>query len=118
MKRGLTLAASVLSLLLFAGVAHAKRPSYPPVKVVLSPASRVPSADIVKNMQQKCLNVTLTLNSKESDYMLDARGWPQHYRFTLYRKGGTAVFATSTIMLSNAVKDVCRYINSNPVQGK
>lgn len=114
MKKGMIVAASLLSLALFAGVARAKHRDYPPVKIMLSPASRVPSADIVKNLQVKCPNVSLTLNSKDSDFMLDARGWPQHYRFTLFRKGGTAVFATSTIMLSNAVKDVCRYVNNNP----
>lgn len=113
MKRGAIVAASLLSLGLFAGAAHARHRGYPPLKIVLSPASTVPSAGIVKNLEMKCPNVTLTLNSKESDYMLEARGWPQHYRFTLFRKGGTAVFATSTIMLSNAVKDVCKYVNSN-----
>lgn len=113
MKRGAIVAASLLSLGLFAGAAHARHRGYPPLKIVLSPASTVPSAGIVKNLEMKCPNVTLTLNSKESDYMLEARGWPQHYRFTLFRKGGAAVFATSTIMLSNAVKDVCKYVNSN-----
>lgn len=115
MRIKFVLAASVLALMLGAGAAYAKHSQdYPPVKIVLSPASRVPSADIVKNLMYKCPNVTLTLNSKQSDYMLDARGWPENYRFTLFRKGGTAVFATHTVMLSNAVKDVCKYINTNP----
>lgn len=108
------LAASTLSLMLVAGAAYAKHVEYPPVKLVLSPASRVPSADIVKNLDDKCPNVHLTLNSKDSDYMLDARGWPENYRFTVFRKGGVAVFATHTVMLSNAVKDVCKYVNNNP----
>jgi hypothetical protein len=114
MRTKLVLAASILSLMLAAGAAYAKHVDYPPVKLVLSPASRVPSADIVKNLDDKCPNVHLTLNSKESDYMLDARGWPENYRFTLFRKGGVAVFATHTVMLSNAVKDVCKYVNNNP----
>jgi hypothetical protein len=114
MRIKFVLAASILSLAFAAGAAYAKHPPYPPVKIVLSPASRVPSADIVKNLDDKCPNVRLTLNSRESDYMLDARGWPENYRFTLFRKGGTAVFATHTVMLSNAVKDVCKYVNNNP----
>lgn len=114
MRIKFVLAASVLLLLLIAGAAYAKHADYPPVKLVLSPASRVPSADIVKNLMYKCPNVTLTLNSKESDYMLDARGWSENYRFTLFRKGGAAVFATHTVLLSNAVKDVCKYVNTNP----
>lgn len=111
MRKRLMLGASLL-LLLVAGVVTANQPSGPPLKLVLSPASTVPSADIVKNLEEKCPNVTITLNSKESDYMLDARGWPEHYRFTLFHKGGTAVFATSTVLLSNAVKDVCKYVNT------
>jgi hypothetical protein len=114
MRKTIVLGASLLSLLLFAGAGNAKERLGPPLKIILSPASTVPSADIVKNLMYKCPNVTLTLNSKESDYMLSARGWPEHYRFTLYRKGGTAVFATSTVLLSNAVKDVCKYVNNNP----
>lgn len=115
MRIKFVLAASILSLMLVAGAAYAKHVEYPPVKLVLSPASRVPSADIVKNLNDKCPNVHLTLNSGESDYMLDARWFPQNYRFTLFRKGGTAVFATHTVLLSNAVKDVCKYVNNNPL---
>jgi hypothetical protein len=112
MRTRLVLAASVLALLFAAGAGYAKQKLGPPVRLVLSPASTVPSADIVKNLEDKCPNVTITLNSKESDFMLDARGWPENYRFTLFRKGGAAVFATHTVMLSNAVKDVCKYIDA------
>jgi hypothetical protein len=114
MRTKLMLGASMLTLLLFAGAGNAKQRLGPPMKIVLSPASNVASAEIIKNLDDKCPNVHLTLNSHESDFMLDARGWPEHYHFTLYQKGGTAVFATSTVMLSNAVKDVCKYLNNNP----
>ncbi|HKS81561.1 MAG TPA: hypothetical protein VJR23_08635 [Candidatus Acidoferrales bacterium] len=83
----------------------------PPVKLYMSPASNVPSAEVLKNLSDRCPNVSITLNSKESDFMLEAKGWPGHYRFTLYKKGGDAVFATQTQYLHNAVKDVCHYIN-------
>ncbi len=117
MKTKLVIAASVMALLFAAGAAHAKHPSsYSAVKLILSPASRVPSADIVKNLEEKCPNVTLTLSSKESNYMLDARWYPQQYRFMLRSKpNGDVVFATRTVLLSNAVKDVCKYINNNPL---
>jgi hypothetical protein len=115
MKTKIVLGVSLLSLLLFAGAGYAKQKLGPPVKLVLSPGSRVPAADIMKNLQDKCPNVSLTLNSKESDYMLDARWYPQEYRFMLLSKPhGDAVFATRTVLLSNAVKDVCKYINNNP----
>jgi hypothetical protein len=94
--------------------AFAKKEKIPvkPVKVVMSPASTVPAGDIMKYFHEKCPNVTITLDSTKSDYMLQARGWSGNYRFTLYRHGGDLVFGTTTIMLSNAVKDVCKFINT------
>ena len=83
----------------------------PPVKLFMSPASNVPSAEVLKNLSDRCPNVSITLNSHESDFMLEAKGWPGHYRFTIYKKGGDALFATQTQYLHNAVKDVCNYIN-------
>jgi hypothetical protein len=52
----------------------------------------------------------------KSDYMLEAVGWPNGYKFVLFRKGGQVVYATSTAWLSNSVKDVCKYINTHPLQ--
>lgn len=119
MRKTIVLGASLLSLLLFAGAGNAKQKLGPPVKLYLSPASRVPAADIMKNLEDKCPNVTLTLNSKESDFMLDARWFPQNYRFILYHKNtGDAAYATHTVLLSSAVKDVCKYIDSNPPPAK
>jgi hypothetical protein len=91
--------------------AAAPRPVHA-IKVVMSPASTVSTADVMKNLVNKCPNVTVTLNPKLSDYMLDARGWSGYYRFTLYQKGGAAVFSTRTQWLSNSVKDVCKFINT------
>ena len=86
-----------------------------PIRLVLSPASTVPTADIMKNLGNKCPNVSITLDPKRSDYMLAAQGWSGNYRFTLFQKGGAAVFATKTQWLSNSVKDVCKFINAqNP----
>lgn len=83
----------------------------PPVKLVLSPASTIPNADLVEDLSKKCPNVALVLDSTKSDYMLEAM-WAGQYRFTLFKKGGQAVFSTRTQMLSNAVKDTCHYVNS------
>jgi len=44
--------------------------------------------------------------------MLEADGWSGHYKFTLFKHGGDAVFGTSTLLLSNAVKDVCHFVNA------
>lgn len=110
--RKLLMIGLMLSLLPVASFARKKKVPARPLKVVLSPASTVPAGDIMKYLNQKCPNVTITLDSTKSDYMLTARGWSGQYRFTLYRHGGDLVFSTSTMMLSNAVKDVCRYVNS------
>lgn len=109
MKR-FALGFAVLLAALSAGAGKPKPPKKP-IKVVMSPASRIPTADIVKNLNQKCPNVSITLDSTKSDYMLEAN-WFGGYKFTLYRHGGDEVYATTTHFLSNAVKDVCKYINS------
>lgn len=83
------------------------------LKLVLSPASTVPSADIVKTLGNKCPNVSVTLDPKNSDYMLEAGGWSGNYKFTVFKHGGEAVFSTSTHLLGNAVKDVCHFVNAH-----
>jgi hypothetical protein len=83
-----------------------------PVKVVMSPASTIPKADLLKHLGDKCPNVSLVLDSTKSDYMLEAGWWAGEYKLTLFKKGGDAVYSTSTHMLSNAVKDVCHYVNA------
>ena len=102
---------SMVCLLLLAGRGIAKE-HLKPVKLVLSPASIVPTADLLKNLREKCPNVSITLDSKKSDYMLEAGGWSGQYKFTVFKHGGDAVFGTSTLLLSNAVKDVCHFVNA------
>jgi hypothetical protein len=99
-----------VAMLLLAGAAGAA-PEPKPVKMVMAPNSTVFRADLVKHLVDKCPNVSITLDSKQSDYMLDAWGWSGNYRFTVYKRGGDAVYSTSTWMMSNAVKDVCKFIN-------
>ncbi|MHB8486303.1 MAG: hypothetical protein ACYDCM_11355 [Candidatus Acidiferrales bacterium] len=114
--RKMLLGVSTLFLLLSAPGGIAKNPPKDqpkPVKLVLSPASTIPTADILKNLRVKCPNVSITLDSTKSDYMLEAGGWPGNYKFTMFKPGGLAVFATTTHMLSNAVKDVCGFIKTN-----
>jgi len=88
-----------------------------PVKLYIAPNSIVPQPDIMKHLVDKCPNVALTLDPKRSDFMLLAWGWSGNYRFTVYQKGGVAVYGTSTVLLSNAVKDVCKFVNSPAGQG-
>jgi hypothetical protein len=82
-----------------------------PIRIVLAPNSVVDRVELIKKLGSQCPNVSITLNSKESDFMLEAGGWSGNYRFILYRHGGQAVYSTNTVMLSNAVKDVCTYVS-------
>jgi hypothetical protein len=85
-----------------------------PLKIVLARQSTVAMVDVMKNISEKCPNVTLTTNPKNSDYMLYAGGWSGEYRFMVIAKGGDTLYATKTVLLSNAVKDVCKFLNSRP----
>jgi len=110
MKRALAgVAMLVLMLCAGAGTAKAQRA---PVKLYMSKRSMVPVGEIVRHLQNRCPNVSITTDDKKSDYMLDAVGWSGRYRLTLYRRGGDVVFSTTTQMLTNSVKDVCKFIGS------
>lgn len=107
-----------LALLLLAAMAPVASAQYAakPLKLVLDRRSTVDPVGIVKNLSQKCPNVTLTSNARESDYMLSAWGWSGAYRFMIVAKGGDQIFATQTSFLSNAVKDVCHFLNTRTQQ--
>ncbi|MGH9735365.1 MAG: hypothetical protein ACRD8A_12340 [Candidatus Acidiferrales bacterium] len=108
---------AVLAALAGAAVMQAASKPAPPdksLKIFLSPASNVPKADVMKNLSDKCPNVTITLDSKKSDYMVEARWIPYgRYDFTVFKHGGDAVYGTQTTLLHNAVKDVCHYMNTH-----
>jgi len=116
------------AILLLAGIAGvapaAKAQNVPPgrsLKIVLSRQSNVDPVEIMKHLSQKCPNVTLTTNPKRSDFMINAQGWSGDYRFMVIQKGGDPIFATQTALLSNAVKDVCRFLNTRapvPASGR
>lgn len=99
----------LMMLFCVAGVAQAQTRT---VRLYIAPNSSVPPPDIMKNLVSKCPNTTITIDPKKSDFMLQAWGWSGNYKFTVFQRGGTAVYATSTVMLSNAVKDVCHFVNS------
>jgi hypothetical protein len=82
------------------------------VRLYIAPNSTVAPPDIMKNLVSKCPNTTITTNPQKSDFMLQAWGWSGNYKFTVFQRGGTAVYATRTVKLSNAVKDVCHFVKS------
>jgi hypothetical protein len=86
------------------------------VQLYIAPHSTVAIPDIMKNLVSKCPSTTITIDPVKSDFMLQAWGWSGNYRFTIFQHGGTAVYGTSTVTLSNAVKDVCHFLQSPQAQ--
>ncbi len=109
--------ALAMAVLLFANIsaAHPKpNPNPRPLKLVMARQSSVDPVEIIKHLSEKCPNVTITTNPRHSDYMLYAGGWSGSYRLMIIKHGGDTIFATETMLLSNAVKNVCRFLNSQP----
>lgn len=107
-----------VAVLLFAGIAAAQpkpKNDARPLKLVMARRSNVDPVEIIKHLSEKCPNVTLTTNPRHSDFMLYA-GWRGNYRLMVIKKGGDTIYATETTLLSNGVKDVCRFLNSQPPQ--
>jgi hypothetical protein len=100
------------ALLLMAGAASAQAAPAKPLKLVMARQSTVSPVDVMKNLSERCPNVSLTTNPEHSDFMLYAGGWSGAYSFMVIAHGGDTVFATKTVLLSNAVKDVCRFLNT------
>lgn len=93
----------------------APQPAGRPMKLVLARQSTTDPVEIMKHLSKECPNITITTNPKNSDYMLYAGGWPGGgYRFMVIAKGGDTIYATETTLLSNAVKDVCKFLNTHP----
>ena len=107
----------VLTGLTFAGTASAQDSAPPPahpLKLVMARNSTVPMAYVMKDVSERCPGVTLTTNPQHSDYMLYAGGWSGQYSFMVIAKGGDTLYATRTVMLGNAVKDVCKFLAKQP----
>lgn len=83
-----------------------------PLKLLISPRSTIPAGEVLRHLSSHCPNVSITLDAKKSDYMLEAGGWSGNYHFIVFGKGGDALYSTSTSRLGNAAKDVCKFVNS------
>jgi hypothetical protein len=105
----------LLPIAMFAVISAAvatAQPAARPLKIVLAPRSTADPVEVMKHFSQSCPNVTITTNQKNSDFMLFAGGWSGNYRFMLIQKGGDVLYTTETALLSNSVKNVCKFINS------
>ena len=91
----------------------APQPAGRQLKIVLARQSTADPIEIMKHLSQNCPNITLTTNLKSSDYMVYAGGWSgAGYRFMVIAKGGDTIYATETVLLSSAVKDVCKFLDA------
>jgi hypothetical protein len=106
------LAFAMLLAMAIAPLAGAQSTSGRQIKLVLGRGSNVDPVLITKHFGEKCPNVTLTTNRQRSDFLLQAWGWSGDYRFLIIAKGGDQIYATQTAILSNAVKDVCHFLNT------
>jgi len=91
---------------------RAAQPAGKQLKLVLARQSTADPIEIMKHLSQNCPNITMTTNPKTSDYMLYAGGWSGGYRFMVIAKGGDTIYATETVLLSNAVKNVCKFLDA------
>jgi hypothetical protein len=82
------------------------------LRIALAPRSTADPFEVTKHFSQSCPNVTITRNERESDFMLVAGGWSGDYRFLVVRKGGDVIYTTETALLSNSVKNVCKFLNT------
>src|ERR1700728_315687 len=92
----------VMAIFVFAGVAGAgPGVQGKPLKLVIERHSTVPMVEVVKNFGDKCPNVTITTNLEQSDYMLQAIGWPgDGYRFMIIAKSGDSPLARKKALVS------------------
>ena len=103
------LAATVIAVL-FAASTFARPEGT--IRLVLSPRSTADRFEVTKHFGESCRNVLITSNEHESDYMLVAGGWSGDYRFMVIKKGGGVLYVTETMLLSNSVKNVCKFLNT------
>jgi hypothetical protein len=85
------------------------------VRVLLTPSSTVSSGEILKSMEKKCVDVTLTMNAEKADFLMEAIATPRsrkNYELALLSKEGDVLFHSGTVTLGAAVKDICQAIRS------
>jgi hypothetical protein len=84
----------------------------PPIRIVLTDKSRIPSAEIVTGLSKQCPNVTLTTDVSSADYSVEAKRDFSYFTMALFNRSGDAIYSTKTVHLGNAIKDLCRAINA------
>jgi hypothetical protein len=88
----------------------------PPIRVAVSSTSTIELRELNRAFHKKCSNVVLNHDPSRADFALEAirrttnpvdSGEVSRYRFTLFDRGGNAIYSTSPYKFSNAVNNVC-----------
>lgn len=92
-----------------------------PRSVAITKGSNVSTKDILQALQKECPNVSIADDESKSDFTLKARKRVNEkgieeggFDLTLFDRDGKAFLRTSNLFLDNAVKSVCRAVNSSP----
>ena len=92
-----------------------------PRSIAITKESNVPGKDILQALQKECPNVSITDDISKSDFTLKARKRINEkgvdeggFDLTLFDRDGKAFLRTSNLFLDNAVRSVCRAVNSSP----
>ena len=93
--------------------------------MALSPDSNVSPADVQKGLNKSCPEVVLTMDSGKADFILsanvdsrviDGTVYEGRSGYALFNSSGDLVFSTKTRYSKNAIKDVCRFIETHPTR--
>jgi hypothetical protein len=87
--------------------------------------ARPQTAEIIKTLNQRCPEITVTNNTQKADFVLvldheGGKGYIQrHNKIAVFNRDGDAVFSKSTRALGNAVKDACNaMLNSHSMRAE
>lgn len=81
--------------------------------------ARPQTAEIIKTFNQRCPEVTITIRQERADYivLLDHEGGKapilRDNKVVVFDEEGDAIYSGSTVILGNAVKDVCEAIRKS-----
>jgi hypothetical protein len=116
MKHSIT---TCLVLLLWSGPVLAQST---PKSIALTDKSQIEPKDLLKPLQKECPDVSITNDVGKSEYTLEAmktvapsNNGSDGFNFTLFDHDGKIVRSTSTALLGNAMKDICRAIKNGVV---
>jgi hypothetical protein len=110
----------VLILASVVSISSAFGQSNPQKRIALTSASNVTTGEVARELAKHCPEIKVTVDASKADYTLEAKfiqgtksgNAYQSAEFTLFSLDGDVLFSTSTMLVKNAVKDVCSFIET------